>query len=78
MKSPSIASRQRIWEAAYAAAFVRGFEATRQYHLTFEAALEGKEAALEVKAEQAIAVADAAVAQLSKWIDENGPESMGR
>lgn len=57
------ANRQRIWEAAYAAAFVEAFSEAKHNELPFDVALLGK-------AEEAICVADAAVAQLEEWIRE--------
>jgi len=70
MKLPSINSRTRIWEAAYAAAFVRAFDRSLP-HTHFDNALANN-------AEQAITVANAAVDQLVAWIKQEGPLAMGR
>ena len=61
--------RQRIWDAAYAAAFVQQFN--RSYSALvacgernfFDVALAGN-------AEAAITIADAAVRQLDEWVSE--------
>ena len=63
-----------IWTATYAASFVAQFHAGYGMNIggrmvTFEQALSGN-------AEQAIALADAAVAQLRDWEKDEGPSAI--
>ena len=61
--------RQRIWDAAYAAAFVEQFDrsfserVSRRERNPFDDALENN-------AETAITIADEAVRQLDEWVSE--------
>lgn len=57
------ANRLRIWEATYAAAFVRAFNEATRLGVHFDQAVANK-------TEQAMGVADEAIAQLDQWIED--------
>lgn len=68
----AVANKRRIWEAAYAAAFV----AALHEGLSQVDALGRRtpfDVALANNAEEAIIVADAAVAQLDDWLETETP-----
>jgi hypothetical protein len=67
-KIAEVAAEQRIWEAAYAAAFVEDFRTTHNHTGSFDRAVA------HTSAETAMTLADLAVVRYRSWRDEECKE----